>query len=68
MMYFVLSFITVIILTLVAAQDFRERMIYSFPVLILTVIWMIYSNIFLLGKDEIRCFRLGNYGCSVYGI
>lgn len=26
MMYFVLSFITVIILTLVAAQDFRERM------------------------------------------
>ena len=40
MMYFVLSFITVIILTLVAAQDFRERMIYSFPVLILTVIWL----------------------------
>lgn len=46
MMYFVLSFITVIILTLVAAQDFRERMIYSFPVLILTVIWMIYSIFF----------------------
>ena len=49
MMYFVLSFITVIILTLVAAQDFRERMIYSFPVLILTVIWMIYS-IFFTGE------------------
>ena len=50
MMYFVLSFITVIILTLVAAQDFRERMIYSFPVLILTVIWMIYSIFFYWGR------------------
>ena len=46
MIYFVLSFITVIVLALVAAQDFRERMIYSFPVLILTVIWMAYSIIF----------------------
>ena len=45
MIYFVLSFITVIALAIMAAQDFRERMIYSFPVLILTVMWMVYSII-----------------------
>lgn len=56
MMYFVLSFITVIILTLVAAQDFRERMIYSFPVLILTVIWMIYSIFFYWGRMRFVVF------------
>ena len=56
MMYFVLSFITVIILTLVAAQDFRERMIYSFPGLILTVIWMIYSIFFYWGRMRFVVF------------
>ena len=56
MMYFVLSFITVIILILVAAQDFRERMIYSFPVLILTVIWMIYSIFFYWGRMRFVVF------------
>lgn len=56
MIYFVLSFITVIVLTFVAAQDFRERMIYSFPVLILTVIWMAYSIIFYWGRMRLVAF------------
>lgn len=53
MIYFVLSFITVIALAIMAAQDFRERMIYSFPVLILTVMWMVYSIILYWGRMRI---------------
>ena len=43
MTYLVLSLATIPVLVFLAAQDFKERMIYSFPVLFLTGGWAMLS-------------------------
>ena len=39
----ILGIITIAVLIALSVQDIRERMIYSFPVLFLAAVWMIYS-------------------------
>lgn len=43
MTYLILSCTTIPILIFLAAQDFKERMIYSFPVLFLSGAWAVHS-------------------------
>ena len=39
----ILGVITIAALVALSIQDIRERMIYSFPVLFLSAVWMVYS-------------------------
>ena len=43
MIYILLGIISIPVLVFLAAQDIKERMIYSFPVLILSACWAVYS-------------------------
>lgn len=43
MTYLILSFATIPVLIFLSVQDFKERMIYSFPVLFLSGGWAMYS-------------------------
>ena len=42
-MQIILGVITIAVLIALSVQDIKERMIYSFPVLFLSVVWMVYS-------------------------
>lgn len=46
MTYLILSFATILVLVFLAVQDLKERMIFSFPVLFLSVVWAAYSVLF----------------------
>ena len=50
MTYLVLSLATIPVLVFLAAQDFKERMIYSFPVLFLTGGWAMHSVMLYLDR------------------
>ena len=50
MTYFSLALATIPVLVFLAAQDLKERMIYSFPVLFLSGVWAAHSVI--LYKDN----------------
>ncbi len=43
MAHLILGGITIIVLILLSVQDIRERMIFSFPVLFLSVAWLVYA-------------------------
>jgi len=43
MVHLILGGITIIVLILLSVQDIRERMIFSFPVLTLSVAWLVYA-------------------------
>ena len=42
-MYLILSIVTGIYLILSSVRDLKERMIYSFPAIVLTLAWGTYS-------------------------
>ena len=50
MTYFSLALATIPVLVFLAAQDFKERMIYSFPVLVLTGGWAMHSVLLYLDR------------------
>lgn len=46
-MYLILSIVTGIYLILSSVRDLKERMIYSFPAVVLALAWGIYSVDFM---------------------
>lgn len=63
MMYFILSFPTLIYIWLSAIRDLRERMVYTFPAGVLSALWWGYA--IYLNRDNMPCFMILGLVCAL---